>query len=382
MWNVIILIISLIIGIIHGVFIASSFNILISWIMIGIWIIFTLKFFKKIKQHREYHSPHNTAFFILLPLFIGILFTVWSNYTGLLGVNLLGASNVSLNLWSILFGFPYLLYSLFSLYYMFRKYISVYFGTKSVGARAFGFFIGFSTIFVIVGYWIYFFNYFTQVQTLLNPINYSFDLILIISLVIIVLLMIYPGIFGKRSSLPQITEDYITARTRNINENVRPQNRPVTRRQQYNTVPTPRTRSSTSRSQSTTTRRTSRPTTASNRSKQTKAKPSRVKATPRTQKNKPQTNYAKLKPKGVNLTKEDFKCIFCFELPKYPEDNGRGIIICPECRYPAHADEFKDWTKNSSLCSRCDAPLPIRYIRNPKIIPIKEYMKVIKMFSK
>ena len=128
MWNVIIFVITLIIGIIHGVFIDPSFNILISWILIGIWIVFSLKFLKKVNKHREYHSPQNTAFFVFLPLIIVIYYTFWSNYTGFLGENMLGETIISLNWWSIFFGFPYMVYSFFSLNFMFRKYISVYFG--------------------------------------------------------------------------------------------------------------------------------------------------------------------------------------------------------------------------------------------------------------
>jgi hypothetical protein len=54
--------------------------------------------------------------------------------------------------------------------------------------------------------------------------------------------------------------------------------------------------------------------------------------------------------------------------------------LCPNCRYPAHADEFKDWLQSSNLCSRCNAPIPTSYKRNPKIIPIKNYILVVKHF--
>ncbi len=371
MWNLIIFVITLIIGIIHGVYIDPSFNILISWILIGIWIVFTLKFFEKVRKHKEYHSPQNTAFFVFLPLIVGIYYSFWSNYTGLLGENILGDINISLNWWSILFGFPYIVYSFFSLYYMFRKYISVYFGTKSIKARTFGFFIGFSTIFTIVVYWIYFFNYFNQQESLLIPTNYSVNFFLILDLIITGFIVFIPGFLGKKIAMPQISPEYVTTRTRSINQTVGTQNNPIPRRQRYNTVPSPAVST-----------RSSRTSTSTKRAKANKPKAARMPTTIKSQKPKSNVNFEKLKPKGVNLTKDDFRCIFCFELPKYPEDNNRGIIICPECRYPAHADEFKEWTKNSSLCSRCDAPLPIRYIRNPKIIPTKLYVKVIRMFAK
>jgi hypothetical protein len=92
------------------------------------------------------------------------------------------------------------------------------------------------------------------------------------------------------------------------------------------------------------------------------------------------TNFNLYKPKAARLSSDDFKCIFCFKLPKIPDDKGRGIIICPNCRYPAHADEFKDWLRSSNLCSRCNAPIPANYGRNPKTITIKNYLIVVKHF--
>lgn len=93
-------------------------------------------------------------------------------------------------------------------------------------------------------------------------------------------------------------------------------------------------------------------------------------------------NLNKLKPKGTVLFKEDFKCIFCFQLPKLPADEKRGIIICPHCRHPAHADEFRSWLKSSTLCSRCDKPIPINFIRNMEIIPTNVYLKAMKIIMK
>jgi hypothetical protein len=82
------------------------------------------------------------------------------------------------------------------------------------------------------------------------------------------------------------------------------------------------------------------------------------------------------RPKAANLSIEDFKCIFCFKLPESPNDNGRGIILCPNCRYPAHADEFKDWLRSSRLCSRCNAPIPSSYRKSPKVISVKNYVVI------
>jgi len=377
--NILIIAVGLIVGFIHGVYIEPSFNILVSWILIGIWIVFTLKVLEQRKKYREYNSPHNTAFFILGPPIIGIFFTFWSNFTGLLGENLLGDPYVSLSYWSVIFGLPYLLYSMISQYSMFNKHVNVYFGTRAINARGFGFFCVISNFFVIIGYWIFLSGYSSEVDTLLRPLYFQYDLLLIFTLIIFGILFITPGIFGGRTnSMPRITNDYIRDRTRRINETIRPQ----TRRRQSNTVPPARQRT---RPASAPQRQRTRPASKPQRPRTTT--PSRATArsstaaSSKSQKSKSIANYAKYKPKGLNLTTEDFKCIFCFELPKLPSDKGRGIILCPKCKYPAHADEFREWTRDSTLCSRCDAQIPNSFVRNPKVISVRDYVKVIKMFA-
>jgi len=92
-------------------------------------------------------------------------------------------------------------------------------------------------------------------------------------------------------------------------------------------------------------------------------------------------NFNKYRPKARTLSKDDFKCIFCFQLPKIPNDNSRGIVLCPICNYPAHADEFKEWMERSNLCSRCEGPIPEPFRMNPKVMRVKNYLIVIKHFS-
>ena len=369
------------IGIIHGA-ILNSINVFVSWILIGIWLIFSFKVLKNIKQHREYNSPQNTAFFTIAPVFIGIFYSIWGNFTDLLGENLLEGSDLYLSWWSILFGTPYVLFGSISLYRCFKKYNVIYFGTKSVDARKFGYALSVSILLFVIIYWI---NFYSLIE--------FYDLNLLILLINTILIILIPGLFGTRSRLPQLTRDYITERTNRLNqlasprtnstprryrESVRtttsssltPSTRTVTNRSSLvssssRSIPTTRRRSTTSRSK-TTTRTTNRsPTGTQVRSKQSARKI---------------TNFNLYRPKAARLSSEDFKCIFCFKLPKFPEDKGRGIILCPNCRYPAHADEFKDWLRSSNLCSRCNAPIPTNYRKNPKILTVKNYIIVLKHF--
>ena len=382
------------IGIVYGA-ILNSFNVFLSWLLIGIWLIFSFKVLKNIKQYREFNSPHNTAFFTIGPVFIGIFYSIWGNFTGLLGENLLEGSDLYLSWWSILFGFPYVFYGSLSLYRCFKKYSVIYFGTKSVNARKFGYILGISILFFIIIYWISFYSLIDYYEFLLIPVHFLIDLNLLILLINTILILIVPGFFGAQTQLPQLTRDYITQRTNRLNQLASPSRSTSPRRQRQSIRTT--TRSSPTPSTRTTTR-TSRSVSRSSRSTprgHIQSASSRVKTSTRTTSRsttgKPKTrsqsiirqgNFKLYRPKAANLSIEDFKCIFCFKLPEFPKDNGRGIILCPNCRYPAHADEFKDWLRTSGLCSRCNAPIPSNYRRNPKIISVKSYSIIYKDFLK
>lgn len=386
------MVIFLVIGIIHGA-ILNSFNVFVSWLLIGIWLIYSFKVIKNIKKYREFNSPHNTAFFTIGPVFIGIFYSIWGNFTGLLGENLLEGTSLYLSWWSILFGFPYVLYGSISLYRCFKKYNVIYFGTKSVKARTFGYFFSISIVLFIIIYWISFYSFVDFYESVLVPLHFLIDLNLLIFLISTILILIVLGFFGTRVQLPQLTRDYITQRTKRLNQLASPTRRssPATQSQtsRTRTSPTPsnRTVTRTSRTVSQSSRRTP---TGHAQSRSSRVKTS-TRSTSRSTSGKPirrsqntikQVNFKLYRPRAGNLSIEDFKCIFCFRLPEYPKDNGRGIILCPNCRYPAHADEFRDWLRTSGLCSRCNAPIPLSYKRNPKVISVKNYIVIYKNFLK
>ncbi len=352
----------LIIGLLHGL-ISYSFINFATWLLIGLWLIFTLKIFENIKRHREFNSPHNTAFFVIVPLGIGIFYSIWGFYTGILGENLLGG--VYFSLWSLIFAFPYVLLGSFSLYRCFKKYNVIYFGKKSVKARTLGYILSFSVLIFIIAYWITFYSF-----TLL-------DLNLLLLFIAIVLILIVFGFTSNTgSSIPTLTRDYIAERTRRINNLTTPS----TQRQRVRTTRTTNTSPSTR-----TTTRTTRSRTQSSRTTPTSHRQTARTRTTNTTSVKPTLKVRdlnKYKPRASYLTVDDFKCIFCFNLPKLPGDRGRGIVVCPNCRYPAHADEFKDWMRTSNLCSRCSAVIPSGFRRNPRIISVKNYMIIYRHFLK
>ncbi|MBA7599894.1 hypothetical protein ES703_06939 [subsurface metagenome] len=385
---VIFLAIFCLIGIIHGALL-NSINVFVTWLLIGIWLIYSFKVLKNIKQYREFNSPHNTAFFTISPVLMGIFYSVWSNFTGLLGENLLESTDLYLSWWSILFGFPYILYGSISLYRCFKKYNVIHFGRKSIKARIFGFIFGISILLFIIIYWISFYSIIDFYESLITPLHFLIDLNLLILLISTILLLIGPGLFGARTPLPQLTRDYIARRTSRLNNLTSPT--PNRQRQTVRTTtrssPTPSTRTVTRTTRSVSRSARSTPTTnrystSSREKKTTQTVGRRATGTPVRRKKTVTkiSNFNLYKPKAARLSTEDFKCIFCFKLPEYPKDNGRGIILCPKCKYPAHADEFKDWLQSSNLCSRCNTPIPSSFRRNPKIISVKNYLIVIKHF--
>ncbi|MFO8020697.1 MAG: hypothetical protein R6U96_18885 [Promethearchaeia archaeon] len=207
--------------------------------------------------------------------------------------------------------------------------------------------------------------------------NFFFDSFILVLTVISGLLLIY-GLAKLRGPLPEINQEIIARRRNRIS---RIQN------EQPRTIQNTRTRSRASSRRSTPTgssartSRTSRTSRSRSRRKRKKKKKRRAPSR-KTTKTTKTIKLGQLKPRTGNLSLDDFKCIHCFRLPELKKDKDRGIVVCPHCRFPSHADEFREWLRNSTLCSRCDTPLPKSYVRNPPIIPVDVYLKAMKKLLK
>ncbi|MHA1748851.1 MAG: hypothetical protein ACTSYF_09465 [Promethearchaeota archaeon] len=180
-------------------------------------MIFAIKIYGNIKRHREFNSPHNTAFFVILPLLFGVFYSIWGSYTGILGENLIPDSNLYFSLWSLIFGLPFVIYGSHSLYRCFKKYRVIYFGTKSVKAKALGFILAIAVIIAIISYWIAFYNVIEFYNSPITPLRFSLDLNLLLLLIITIFNLIVFGFISNRSNIPELTRDYIAQRTRRIN---------------------------------------------------------------------------------------------------------------------------------------------------------------------
>ena len=356
----------MIFGVIHGIIIESSLNLIISWILIGFWFDYVLKFFEKIKTYREYNSPHNTSFFFISVIFIGLFYLYTGYFTELFSVNLINEYEDYLYFspWIIIFSYPFLIYGLYSIYSSIKKYEVIYlYKQRSVNARFLA--IGFSLILLIFNILFSIIILF-QNQILLFKPKYQYpDIFFILLSVILLILSIY-GIIKKEPSISDLTPEMIASRR----SQVRQMESEVTRRVQSRSPQSTRKKRSS---------QTIRPSQRVKKKTQTKVKPS-TKRKP--SKNEILKRIKEMKPKAGVLNIEDFKCVFCFELPQYPRDKGRGIILCPKCKHPAHTDEFKDWLRSSNLCSRCNAEIPYSFRKNPKVISVKSYTKVIEYYKK
>jgi hypothetical protein len=368
------------ISIIIGLIINRSLNLFFSFLLIGFWILFTIKFFEKRKKLREYNSPQNTSFFLFGPISIGLFYTYWSVYNAILNWNVLEDFNIDLYLspWIIIFALPYLIYTLFLIRACFKKFDVVYlFKSTSISSRKFGLFYIFFILFVIFSSWIFYYDIIGALRIVIIPINqihYFTNLMLWIVVLFSGLFFIVYGIIGKRQSIPRLSPEYIARRRNGVN---RISSAPV-RRLSHGQSSQTSTRSTPRRSRTTSVSRS-----APQRSSSKKvSNPSHARSKPKTKTtaSKSRVNFEKHKPKAGILSLEDFKCIFCFNLPQI--NDRRGIILCPNCKHPAHEDEFKNWMKNSILCSRCSATIPLRFRQNPEIIPIRKYVEVIEEFKR
>ena len=76
------------------------------------------------------------------------------------------------------------------------------------------------------------------------------------------------------------------------------------------------------------------------------------------------------------VTKDDLKCIICYM--DFKKSDTRKVILCPHCKYPAHADEFFSWFQQSKLCARCNKPISSKYVKSPIYrVSAKAYIETV-----
>ena len=384
---------------------------------VGCWICFTIYFFAKIRYLREFSSPHNTLFLVLGPSIIGLLYNLWGHFASFLGQNLLQSSVIFLSGWGLIFASPYVLYGAILLWYCFNKYDWVYIGRKSIAARKFG---------IISCLVVAFFEIFYLILLAVFG-HISIDLIPLLLGIDVSYLFIRHGIFGRRPTVsllrvqtgerPSVLDEQpivVAPPPRRQKPKPRSQAKPKPR-PRPRVEPKPRARTEVKPRSSSEVKPRSRTPLRLHPQVEHKPKPrTQVKPEPsprvkpkllskpksktrddslripkpvpivtkraRPPKEDNAAKYEALRPKAGVLSMDDFKCIFCFQAPQLPADAHRAFVICPHCKHPAHVDEFNDWLRNSTLCSRCNAVLPPAFRSNPKLVPGKTYVEVVQYF--
>jgi len=384
----------------------NSVNGFYSYIFMGLWLILTIEFILKIKQIKDFNSSHNNFFLIFGALLIGTLYAIWGDYTIIFSDEIL--SDISINNWILIFSTPYMLYGFILLFASIIKYFNIYLGQKSLNSRNF---VLFSTIFFIIlnglyilmqndsidiGFWIFIHEG--------RPLNLYIFLSMLIQIFLFVITLI-----NKRPVMSDYSLNRVSNRLNDIDRHIsdidnfagaarrgeldaqikqkRERERQIQNQKRERELEKQRS----ARQRAEERRKKKQKNTAhKNRSSQKRRietqriNPQRKTKTQLNRRNSSslsQKELLQMKPKTGTLTEDDFKCIFCFELPKASE-NHRGIVLCPNCRYPAHADEFVNWVRTSKLCSRCDGTLPPIFIRYPKVIPVQTYLKAYEFWKK
>jgi hypothetical protein len=371
----------------------------ISWGFIGLWILLVVSFIDKIRRTVEFRSDQNSLFFLWGSLFPAIIFACWGDYTTLLRkADFFQVTELYINLWMVIIAVPFLIYGIAIHIAVFSKYYSIFVGNRQMDARR----VGFLTTFIII---IWSIVWLIDSELILNPLipdlqqnqEGSINLCILSLLVVQIFLFIY-GIIKPRPSLGSFDSRRLQARintmdnslrnadrlTSNVSnqqqresnrrdaerrENARREaQRRESQRQQQNRLNAERQQAERHEAE--------RRAIAQREQSRSKVKP----ISPTSSFN--QKDLANLRPKTGTLSEDDFKCIFCFHVPKLPQDQRRDIIICPNCHYPAHVEEFISWIQNSPYCSRCESPLPSHYRTNPPRIPTATYLKAMKILLK
>ena len=402
----IVLVLNFFIALITGNSPNESLNGFFSIIFLGIWICISIEYISKIKQLREYSSPLNNFALIFGGLGIGIFYAIWGDYTTILSENA-NSGNLNFNTWIILLAIPYMIFSMILLFLCLSKYTSIYLGNKSIYARTFMIFTSIFYIFIDFFYLLMSQGVISDTLWIFDPETSALNLAILLNLLSLIFYFIII-IAKRRPSTSRFSMNRVSSRLSNIDRRIsdadnyvssarmgerdaqlksrqekerkkrqkererekeRERARNRKRQEQLRSRQTKAKKANKSYSSSRTRRSTPTSSSRTRRSTSTSSTSSRKKA------------LLSMRPKTGMLSKDDFKCIFCFELPT-TSDGHRGIILCPHCRYPAHADEFKNWVRTSNLCSRCDGVISSSFRRNPKIIPMKEYLQAYKFWKK
>lgn len=366
----------------------------ISWILLTWWILFTIYFLDRLKTAQEYHSSFNSAFYLSGSLCMALIYSIWGNYTTLLDQPISMPNSLYFNFWILIGTLFYLVFGFILLIVTFRRYYTIYLFRIMIDARKYGIvtcifnlIIGFITIIDPT-------IFFEILEIDPEPITENVNIGILLNIILSIILLIY-GIVNRRTTVSSLNSDRVSNRIHDMdrrisasNPTIHPTREVSERDRQHQRLLQQREEARRNQVQREAQRQESAQREAEKRRQQ------QVRQHQINQTNKPKalatpvagriadSDLAKIRPKGGTLSDDDFKCIFCFSVPKLPADKNRNIVICPRCHYPAHVDEFRNWTRNSPFCSRCEGELPANYRTNPPVVSTEYFLKAMKQLLK
>ncbi|GAB4327115.1 MAG: hypothetical protein Kow0069_33920 [Promethearchaeota archaeon] len=380
-----------------------------SWFLVGCWLAVTGLFVRQLKRDRAYGSPQDKIEYVWGTAAVATLFAAWGDYTTLGAENLLDPAPAFLNWWVVVTALPYLSWNLALLFACVHKYFFVHAGTRAASSRKVAAF----TASCLLAFGIVYYTATREHGPYLRPTHDLPSVALLVQSICSVVVL--ADLFATRRTptvmVARTSPREAARRVRAVDAASRPAAQPAprsartTRRSTTSTparsVPVTEARA-TSRGSPRGIRvvhpqASPRTSTRVRRVSRTVPRPSQVGATTKSSRAQsrratPDTHvtqmgrsrkvdmYDSWRPKTGVLSQEDFKCIFCFG--DFSPGERDGVVICPRCKYPAHASEFKDWLRSSTLCSRCGAELPVAFRVSPRVVPVAEYLAAMNYLLK
>jgi hypothetical protein len=343
------------IGIIGGmvgilyIIIQRDLSMTLIFFYITLYIIATLRYLLERRHYRKHKAVTASTQFLLLPfsvLFMGNYISPVSNFVEIFIINIdtTGGDNVRFyfNLVSISMIIPLIVLTVLFNKYFSGKWPAMAVNRKIRKGRAIPFLL--FTLFVLLQLFGFF-------------INLKMDFISLLFALIYVTMFIGYFIVTPLQKARQPTA----------------QRTPSTSSRR---TPARTSTSSTTRRRSTTTRSTSRSTVSASSASRRRAATTTPRATSAkidpgrdisTTKKVTRTTTVRKGTKNIfpvgKAKKEDLKCIICYM--DFKKNESRKVILCPHCKYPAHADEFFSWFQQSKLCARCNKPISAKYVKSP-----------------
>jgi hypothetical protein len=365
--------------------IEDNIDLAITILYLTIVIICSIRLFEEWRYYRSYNAPPASAIFVLLLSIIAVGSSLIANIatignspdfqSSLLNIGLdleilgIGSFFIFFNLFGLIFSLP----SYFLLGLLIRRYLSGRYGSIFIFRKKYpNTIVSLYSILLSVLYIIYWWDI-REID--LGSFAFVGVIVVFFLQFYVFRLVVVPVRRVTTSSQPSSRNRRITQSSNSSQPTRSSRSRP--RSSTTRTNRTQRTSSISRNSSQSISRSTQR--SRSTRASSVTVAPAINESKKKTTTKQSKLSAAKLKsllPIGEHITEDDFRCIFCYELPN---EKDRKVVICPHCHHPAHEDEFSRWNAVSEICSRCNKPIAAKAIIR---LPGNQYAQVFAFWKK